>query len=48
MANVWLTFLKAFRKKHPKMSMKEAMKAAAVEYRKKPKKTTKRKKKLDD
>ena len=35
MPNVWITFLSAYRKKHPKLSMKAAMKAAAVEYRKK-------------
>ena len=35
MANVWLSFLKSFRAKHKGMSMKEAMKKAAVEYRKK-------------
>ncbi len=34
MANKWLTYLKAYRKKHPGKSMKECLKAAAVEYRK--------------
>ena len=35
MANVWLTFLSQWRKSHPKVSMKNAMKQAAVDYRKK-------------
>ena len=34
MANKWLVFLKQWRSKHPKVSMKMAMKSAAVEYRK--------------
>ena len=48
MANVWLTFLSQWRKSHPKVSMKQAMKQAAVDYRKKKggtkKKKTKKKK----
>ena len=34
MANPWLTFLAKFRKSHPKLSMKMAMKQGAVAYRK--------------
>ena len=34
MANKWLVFLKSWRAKHPKVSMKMAMKSAAVEWRK--------------
>ena len=34
MANKWLQFLKQWRAKHPKVSMKMAMKSAAVEWRK--------------
>jgi len=34
MANAWIQYLGAYRKKNPKMSMKMAMKSAAVEYRK--------------
>jgi hypothetical protein len=33
--NPWLSFLKAYRSRNPGKSMKEAMKSAAVEYRKK-------------
>ena len=33
MANVWLSFLASFRKSHPKLSMKAAMKQGAVAYR---------------
>ena len=33
--NPWLAFLKSYRSKHPSKSMKQAMKDAAVEYRKK-------------
>ena len=36
MANKWLEFLKAYRKKHPSLSMKQAMKAASKEYKKAP------------
>ena len=44
MANAWMTFLAAYRKKHPKKNMKQCMKDAAVEYRKKkPKKSQKKK-----
>ena len=44
MANAWMSFLAAYRKKHPKKSMKQCMKDAAVEYRKKkPKKSQKKK-----
>ena len=34
MANAWLAHLKAFRKKNPKMSLKQAMKAASSSYKK--------------
>jgi len=34
MANPWITFLASFRKSHPKLSMKAAMKQGAVVYRK--------------
>ena len=34
MANPWITFLATFRKSHPKLSMKAAMKEGAVAYRK--------------
>ena len=34
MANPWLTFLKSYRAKNPKLSMKAAMKSGAVQYRK--------------
>ena len=44
MANKWIQFLQAYRRKHPKLSMKQAMKSAAVEW-KKTKKTTSTKKK---
>ena len=40
--NAWIDFLVAYRKKHPKMSMKQAMKSAATEYRKKGKKKGKK------
>ena len=33
MANPWLSFLASFRKSHPKLSMKAAMKQGAVAYR---------------
>ena len=33
MANPWITFLATFRKSHPKLSMKAAMKQGAVAYR---------------
>ena len=33
--NPWLVFLKQYRARHSKLSMKQAMKSAAVEYRKK-------------
>ena len=33
--NPWLSFLKAYKAKHPNKSMKQAMKDGAVEYRKK-------------
>ena len=45
MGNPWLEFLKQFRKKHPGLSMKEAMKKAAVEWKSVKGKTTKAKKK---
>ena len=44
MANPWLTFLASFRKSHPKLSMKAAMKTGAVAYRKQKGKGTKAKK----
>ena len=34
MPNKWITFLAGFRKSHPKLSMKEAMRQGAVAYRK--------------
>lgn len=43
MANPWLAFLKQYRKKHPSMSLKQAMKSASSEYKKAPKKSTKKK-----
>ena len=33
--NPWISFLSSYRKSHPKLSMKQAMKSGAVEYRKK-------------
>ena len=33
MANPWITFLATFRKSHPKLSMKAAMKKGALAYR---------------
>ena len=42
--NPWLAFLKSYRSRHPSKSMKQAMRDAAVEYRKK-KGTAKGKKK---
>ena len=42
--NPWIDFLVAYRKKHPKMSMKQAMKSAASAYKKNGKKKVKRKK----
>ena len=33
MAKPWITFLASFRKSHPKLSMKAAMKQGAVAYR---------------
>ena len=33
MANPWISFLASFRKSHPKLSMKAAMKQGAVAYR---------------
>ena len=46
MANKWLSFLKDYRKKHPGMSLKQAMKSGSVEYKKgKTTKATKGKKK---
>ena len=33
--NPWITFLSAYRKKHSSLNMKQAMKAAAKEYKKK-------------
>ena len=32
--NPWLSFLAQFRKSHPKLSMREAMKSGAIAYRK--------------
>ena len=32
--NPWIAFLASYRKKHPKLSMKAAMKSGAIEYRK--------------
>ena len=32
--NPWISFLATFRKSHPKLSMKAAMKEGAVAYRK--------------
>ena len=34
MANKWIAFLQTYRKKHPSLSMKQAMKSAAVEWKK--------------
>ena len=34
MPNRWITFLAGFRKRNSKLSMKQAMKQGAVEYRK--------------
>lgn len=34
MPNKWISFLQAYRKKHPSLSMKQAMKKGAVEWRK--------------
>ena len=34
MSNKWISFLASFRKSHPKLSMKQAMKQGAVEYKK--------------
>ncbi len=34
MANSWLTFLKQFRKKNPKLSLKDAMKQGSSAYKK--------------
>ena len=36
--NPWIDFLSSWRKSHPKMSMKQAMKSAASSYKKKKKK----------
>jgi len=44
MANPWISFLASFRKSHPKLSMKAAMKQGAVAYRKQKGKGTKAKK----
>jgi hypothetical protein len=35
MANPWISHLKAFRAKHPGMSLREAMKKASSSYKKK-------------
>ena len=40
--NVWLDFLSKWRRSHPKVSMKQAMKQAAVAYRKSGKKKSKK------
>lgn len=46
MANKWLEFLAAYRRRNPKVSMKQAMKSASVEWKKsKSSKTTKKAKK---
>ena len=42
--NVWLDFLSSWRKSHPKVSMKQAMKLAAKDYKKKSTKKKKSKK----
>jgi len=42
--NPWLDFLKSYRRSHPKLNMKSAMKAAAVEWRKHKSKAGKKKK----
>ena len=34
MANAWLTFLKSYRAKNPKLSMKQAMKQGALVWKK--------------
>jgi hypothetical protein len=39
--NPWITHLKAYRRKHPRVSLKQAMKSAKKTYTKK--RTTKRK-----
>ena len=44
MANAWISFLADFRKKNPKLSMKQAMKQGAVAYKKGKKKGGKKKK----
>ena len=36
MGNKWLEHLKAYRKKHPSLSMKQAMKAASKTWKKAP------------
>ena len=38
--NPWIQFLKEFRKRNPKQTMKQAMKSAAVEWKKKKKTST--------
>ena len=40
--NAWIDFLVSWRKSHPKVSMKNAMKLAAKDYKKKGKKKTKK------
>ena len=35
MPNAWLSFLKEFKKKHPKLTLKQCMKAASAKYKKK-------------
>ena len=42
--NPWIDFLSAFRKSHPKLSMSQAMKQAAVKYRAQKKGGSKKKK----
>ena len=34
MANAWISFLKEYRRKNPKLSLKAAMKAGSSEYKK--------------
>ena len=43
MGNAWLDFVKAYRKKHPGLSLKDTLKKASVEYKKKPTKKVKKK-----
>ena len=46
MANPWISFLSSWRKSHPKVSMKQAMRLAAKDYKKKGTTTKKKVKKV--